>query len=395
MRIVHWDEMFHPTYGYQINVLAKYQAMQGHDVIIMTSERIEDHPVFSGLYDCDVLQQDREYSEKYHVQIIRLPIYRTVSSMVIFKPGFIKKIKELKPDVLMCHFNDTVASMWIAWAYKRLNVPIVFDNHMLEMAAVNPLHKAFTTFFRITTTPLIVKNRWTVIRTQNDPYVYDAYRIPLEQAPFISFGSDMLLFHPDAEERKRFREQNGIPQDAFVIVYTGKLGGGKGGKLLAETLRERFRTDREVVAVIVGTSRSEYEREVDRIFGESENRIIRFDAQKYTELPQFYQAADLFVLAKQCSLSFFDAQACGLPAVVEDNNVNTDRVSHGNGYAFHAGDIRDFRENIETCINMNEEQYRAMRQAAHDFVEETYNYASISEQYTRVMEAEIEKLRKH
>lgn len=96
MRIVHWDEMFHPTFGYQINVLAKYQAMLGHEVIILTGEHPENHPTFKGLFECDVLQMDAEYTKKYNVRIIRLPIYRVVSGMVLYRPGFLKRIKELK-----------------------------------------------------------------------------------------------------------------------------------------------------------------------------------------------------------------------------------------------------------------------------------------------------------
>lgn len=391
MRIVHWDEMFHPTFGYQINVLAKYQAMQGNEVIILTGEHPENHPTFKGLYECDVEEKDREYSEKYNVKIIRLPIYRVVSGMVLYKPGFIKSIKDLKPDVLMCHTNDTISGMIIAWSYKRLKMPIVFDNHMLEMAAVNPLHKLFTTFFKYTTTPLIKKNGWTVIRTQDDPYVYEAYGIPLNQAPFISFGSDMTIFHPDLDARNKFRHENSINDEAFVIVYTGKLSEGKGGMLMAEALKNKFDTNKEVVCVIVGTARSDYEQQVEKIFQESENRIIRFEAQNYLDLPKFYQAGDLFLIAKQCSLSFYDAQACGLPVVAEDNKVNVDRVSHNNGFSFHSDDVIDFRKAIQKCINMNAKEYEKMKHSANMFVEKEYNYADISWQYTQIMMEEIER----
>ncbi len=394
MRIVHWDEMFHPTFGYQINVLAKYQAIQGHEVIILTGEHPENHPTFKGLFECDVLQMDAEYSKKYNVRIIRLPIYRVVSGMVLYRPGFLKRIKELKPDVLMCHTNDTISGMIVALSYRYLNMPIVFDNHMLEMAAVNPLHKLFTICFRFCITPIIKRNNWTVIRTQDDPYVYDAYRIPLEQAPFISFGSDLTIFHPDDKVRAYFRQIHGIHEDDFVIVYTGKLSEGKGGKLLAEALRKRFQTNRNIVAVVVGTARSDYELEVEEILANSENRIIRFETQNYLNLPQFYQMADVFLCAKQCSLSFYDAQACGLPVVAEDNNVNVDRVSHQNGFTFRAGNVLDFRQKLETCMNMEDEKYEIIRENAVRFIKSEYNYADISEQYTQIMEREVKRFQR-
>lgn len=393
MKILHWDEMFHPSFGYQINVLAKYQAMQGHEVIILTGEKPDEHPTFKGLCDCDINEMDKQYQRLYNVKIIRLPIYRVISGMVIYKWGFLKKIKELAPDILMCHTNDTITAMITAWAYRYLDMPIIFDNHMLEIAAVNPLHKLFVLFIRYTLTPLIKKNKWIVIRTQNDPYVYDAYRIPLEQAPFVSFGSDMSIFHPDIEVRKNFRNQLGLNKDDFVIVYTGKLSEGKGGKLLASCLLKKFSTKKNVVAVIVGSSRGEYESLVEDTFKQSELKVLRFPTQNYLELPKFYQIADLFLCAKQCSLSFYDAQACGVPVVAENNTVNIERVSHGNGFVFLKDDVIDFRKKIEICINMDPNEYNLMKKNAYNFVKEKYDYTIISNQYSEMMQTEILKFK--
>ena len=39
-------------------------------------------------------------------------------------------------------------------------------------------------------------------------------------------------------------------------------------------------------------------------------------------------------------------QACGLPVVFENNNINIDRASHHNGMTFLAGDVDDFRKKI-------------------------------------------------
>jgi len=61
------------------------------------------------------------------------------------------------------------------------------------------------------------------------------------------------------------------------------------------------------VLVVGNSPDSEYGNLVEDTFRRSENRVIRFPTQKYTELPRFYQVADLAVFPKQCSLSFYDA----------------------------------------------------------------------------------------
>lgn len=392
MRILHWDEMFHPSFGYQINLLAKFQARKGHKVIIFTSDKIEKHPTFSGFGNNENIQlEDESYQHEYGVEIVRLPIHGVLSSRVIYKKGYLSKIKEVNPDVIMCHTNDTLSSIRIAQKYKYLNLPIVFDNHMLEMASRNPLSKFFRTYFRHFVTPVIKKNNWIVIRTQDDEYVNKCLGIPKEQTPFISFGTDTTLFYPDEEIKTKFREEHGIPPDDFVVVYTGKLDEVKGGKLLANAFKDKFDSERKITLIVVGNTNSEYGKEVEEIFRKSENRILRFPTQKYVDLPKFYQASDLSVFPKQCSLSFYDAQACGLPVVSENNNINADRLMFNNGFNFKSEDFMALREKVLYCSKMDNKDYSKLKQNAINYIKANYDYEMIEKQYTDILLNEVKK----
>lgn len=396
MKILHWDEMFHPAFGYQINILAKFQAVEGHEVTIITSSNIEKHPTFSGFANDENIEElDTEYSKNYGVKIIRLPIWRVISGRVIYKGGYIEKIKELNPDVIMCHTNDTLSSIRIAQRYKNINIPIVFDNHMLEMAAKNPLSKAFRLYFKTFVTPIIKKNNWIVIRTQDDKYVNKCLGIPEEQTPFISFGTDTSIFYRDINVRREFRKELKLDEKDFVVVYTGKINESKGGKLLAKAFLERFNTDRRIVLLCVGNiENSEYGKEIEEILNKSNNRIIRFKTQNYLELAKFYQVADLSIFPKQCSLSFYDAQACGLPVLSEDNNINIDRNKHNNGICFKSDNVEDIICKIKMFSEMKEIEYEKMRQNSIDFIVNNYDYKDIAEQYTEILIKEYNRFRK-
>lgn len=393
MRILHWEEMFHPSFGYQVNVLAKFQAKQGHEVIVLSSENVDNHPIFSGFGNKENIKlEDEVYSEKYGVTIIRLPIHGVISGRVIYKKGYIEKIKALKPDVIMCHYNDTLSAMNIMKKYKSIKIPIVFDSHMLEMASKNPLKNLFRFYYKCFITPIIIKNNWPVIRTQDDNYVNKCLGIPENQTPFISFGTDTTIFHSDEEAKARFRNKHEISKDDFVVVYTGKLDEAKGGKLLANAFIEEFNTSKKVVLIVVGnTKNDDYGKDVEDLFSKSKNIIIRFPTQKYIDLPMFYQAADLSVFPKQCSLSFYDAQACGLPVVAENNNINIDRLKHNNGLTFSSGDIKDFRDKIMDCVDMDSTEYIRMKENAYNFIKEKYNYENIARQYTDILKNEYDR----
>lgn len=46
MKILHIDETFHPSYGYQVNPLAKFQQHQGNEVYIATVDKEHLYPVY-------------------------------------------------------------------------------------------------------------------------------------------------------------------------------------------------------------------------------------------------------------------------------------------------------------------------------------------------------------
>ena len=386
MRIVHIEDFFHPDAGYQINILPKYMVQQNNEVYIVTS-KMEEAPdsltSFFGKEDID--RRDREYSARTGVIIKRVSIFGFFSGRAIFRKSLFKTVQDLNPDVIYVHGNDTLTAMRFLMKYKKKKFPLVLDSHMLEMASVNKFNKVFRKFYRHFFTPIIIKNQIPVIRTQDDSYVEKNLGIPLAQAPWISVGSDTLLFKEDQEERKKFRKLYNISDDDFVVIYTGKLDEAKGAKLLASVFSAKF-PRKNVVLLVVGNSSEEYGIEIERMLKQSENRVIRFPTQKYVDLAKFYQASDLSVFPKQCSLSFYDAQACGLPVVSEDNNINQDRLRFRNGFTFKQGCSKDFREKIIECIDMSENEFNELKENSAQLVKSSYDYKEKSMIYMETIQ---------
>lgn len=394
MKILHIDETFHPSFGYQLNSLAKYESKAGNEVYVLTSCYEKLHPAFKFTSDNKNLPQyDEEYSKANNVHIIRTEVYKYVSGRAIYNlKKLFNKIDEISPDVVMVHQVETFAAiMYVLKGYHK-KYPTIFDSHMLSMATANKHVKIYNFLYRRFITSKINKNKLKVVRTQKDNYVIKTLGISEKNSPFISFGTDLMLFSPNEESRKEFRKQNNISQDAFVVVYTGKMDKAKGGLLLAEALEKKFeiKNGREIVFVVVGNIYdNEYGNKVKALFENSENRVIRFPTQKYVDLPKFYQAADLNVYAKQCSLSFYDAQACGVPVVSEDNNINVERNSNRNGLCFKAGDVDDFREKIDYFYSLSAEEYLQYRENAVKYIVENFNYADISAKYDEYLKLAI------
>lgn len=392
MRIIHFDQMFHPEFGDQINILPKFQVKQGHEVFIVTGKSDVPHPRFVDFADnTNMDEKDKIFEEMTGVKIIRIDILRFISGRAIYKKGFNKIVDQLKPDILFCHFNDTVVGMYYTLKSNKLKYPVIFDSHMLDMAAKNKFKKVFRLFYKMFMTPIIKKNNLIVIRTQDNDYVNKELGVPNNLTPFVSFGSDTTIFKPNPIVREKFRKKYKINDNDFVVLYTGKLNEEKGAKLLAKVFEEEFKSNRKLTLVVVGNASEEYEKELEIIFSKSKNCIIRFPTQKYIDLPKFYQMADVCVFPKQCSLSFYDAQACGLPVIAEDNSINKERLSFKNGLLYKENSIDDLKSKIEYLANLDRDQIENYKTNSVNYIKKDYDYLKITQQYEQIIQKEYNR----
>ncbi len=393
MKIVNVEDYFHPDAGYQMNVLGKYLVKMGHDVSMITAEPEKLPEYITKFFDySNVQQKDKLYQDKYGMKIIRLPIKSFISGRCVFSWRRLKTcLLNEKPDVIFMHGNNTLTAIMLLKSSIVKRIPIVMDCHMVEMASVNRFKKVFEFVYRKFVTPTIMKYNIPVIRIQDEPYVEKCLGIPLKQSPFISVGSDVMLFRPNEKAKEKFRNEYGIPQDAFVILYAGKLDAYKGGQFLANAIKEKLDINKNVYFVIVGQCVGEYGKNVEKTFNQSTHKILRLPTQKYEDLAYIYQGSDMAVFPRQCSLSFYDVQACGLPVVFEDNEVNISRAVHDNAVTFQAGNIYDFRQKMSLVINLPDEDFRAMTFQAMDFVKKSYNYQDIARQYMDIIEQVVQR----
>ena len=224
--------------------------------------------------------------------------------------------------------------------------------------------------------PIINKQHLKVIRVQDDPYVISDLGIDAELAPYIGFGTDKGIFHPSDERKKKLRLERGIPQEDSVVLYAGKLDESKGGMLLAHAIETSFGIG-SVTFVIAGNASGERAAELESTLPSSENRIVRLPPYKYTQLPALYPA--------QCSLSFYDVQASGLPVVVDDSTkVNIDRVSSGNGILFKAGSEAGLRDAIARYLAMPGNEKDAMKHRALTYIGESFSYDNVARRYEEI-----------
>lgn len=393
MKIVHIEDFVHPDAGYQLNSLAPLQHLQGHDVTIVTGELDKIPDFLTNFFGRDNIEdRDRKFTEETGVKIIRVPLLGFYSGRAIFHPSLFKRVAELKPDVAFVHGEDTVTGMMFIWLSRWLRYPLVLDCHMLEMASVNRFREVFRSFFRRFVTPVILKERIPLIRVVPSDFVEKCLAIPLSYTDLLSFGTDTIHFGPDAKSRAEVRSLHGIGQDSFLVMYAGKIDEHKGGKFLAASLLDSFpeANGRKIEFLVIGSGADDYGRQVEKEFAKSQNKIVRLPTQKFRDLARFYQAADLAIFPRQCSMSFFEVQSCGVPILFEDNEINRERVTGENAFLFEPGNVPDFRQKILAAASLSPEQMARCRRDSRDFVLQHYDYVPIAQKFTDVLQRAID-----
>jgi glycosyltransferase involved in cell wall biosynthesis len=392
MRIVHVEDFFHPDAGYQVNLLSRLQRADGHEVYVVTAELDKVPSFITGFFGTeDISRKDKAFELETGVHILRIPLLGFYSGRAIFYPRLFTVTSALAPDVVFVHGEDTLSGILFILFSRWLKYPIVLDCHMLEMASLNRFREYFRAFYRRVITPIILRDNIPLIRVVDSDYVQKCLGIPLSHTDLLSFGTDTAYFSPNLEIRKLVRAKYGYDEDTFIVLYAGKLDETKGGGFLAEAIHKAFSssTSRSIEFVIIGNSEGEYGYRVEQSFQRSENKIVRLPTQRYYDLAQFYQAADLAVFPRQCSMSFFEAQSCGLPILFEDNEINGQRASFENAFLFQPGSVEDFRNKIVSLSTLSKDRYAKIRQSARNYVVDNYNYVPIARRFTEVLQRAV------
>lgn len=395
MKIVHLEDFIHPDTGYQVNLLGRLQVQQGHEVEVVTGELDKIPSELTAFFGRDDIEgRDARFKQETGVKIHRIPLFGFYSGRAIFRPiKLIRKVLSLKPSVLFVHGEDTLTGIIFILISRWLPFPIVLDCHMLEMASMNKYREYFRSFYKTFITPIILKRNIPLIRVVDSDFVQKCLGIPLSHTDLLSLGTDTDRFRPDGEQRAKVRTDLGLSLDSFLILYAGKLDETKGGKLLSEALHSKIetKTGKKIEFLIIGNTIGEYGKDVEEQLSNSENKIVRLPTQRYLDLAKYYQAADLAVYPKQCSMSFFEVQACGVPVLFEENEINAQRGQRSNAFFFKPDDTREFRERLIEIASMDANLISLFATNSRAYVLEFYDFVPIAQKYTDVLQRTLDE----
>lgn len=212
--------------------------------------------------------------------------------------------------------------------------------------------------------------------------MHESLKVPLEKIHFIPLGADIELFSPDVEKRERFRKTLGLAFEDVIIIYTGKLLPSKRVHDLLMASQNIIKKNKNCKIILVGEGPESYMEKLERIadtLGIRKNVYI-FKTLHRTELPKFYNAADIAVWPGAFSISIIEAMACGLPIIIAKSDWTSHYLEYENGYSFIAGDIPTLSSLLLTLVK-DYEKRKILGIRSRRLVVDKLNWDIITEKY--------------
>jgi glycosyltransferase involved in cell wall biosynthesis len=154
----------------------------------------------------------------------------------------------------------------------------------------------------------------------------------------------------DRQDRVALRKCLGLPRNAFVGVFVGRLSREKAPGLLLHAWEDILKRYPESRLVFLGEGRQQADLKLYAKRACIEAKIVF--AGRVVNVDDYLNASDVFILPSKTegmSIALLEAMAVGLPVVASRVSGTVDVVEHGeNGLLFQSGD----REGLIRCLSV-------------------------------------------
>lgn len=274
----------------------------------------------------------------------------------------VEKLIQWRPQIIhsQCEFSTFLFAKKIA---RELNIPVVHTYHTVYEDYTHyfsPVKKWGRAAVSAFTRKVLSHTQCVIVPTEKVRNILLRYGVT-QQIQVIPTGIDMKKYSRilTPEERMNLRLKLGIPVQAGVAVFVGRLAQEKNLEEIISMISMAKLENFRLLIVGDGPHRQALEEAVER-FG-VRNQVIFTGMVDPEEVYQYYQVGDVFVSASTSEtqgLTYVEALANGLPALCKKDDCLTGVVENGvNGWQYE--DSFDFLERLQKVLAPENEQWRS------------------------------------
>ncbi len=204
-------------------------------------------------------------------------------------------------------------------------------------------------------------------------------------------GTDIEKFNPVHNDRKIWK-QIGVPPDAFIALYVGRITAEKNFDFLIRVWNElqasRQPSDPEMQLVVVGEGQKELKERACELPG-----VHLIGPQRGNQLSTIYASSDAVLfpsVTETLGQVGLEAGASGVPVVVADRGGQVMYVEEGRtGFIRSTEDVTPWVETVQQMA-CDESQRKEMGAAARDHIAANHTFESTLRSYWSIHEEAVE-----
>lgn len=182
-------------------------------------------------------------------------------------------------------------------------------------------------------------------------HAIDTFGVCADRCATVVNGINTTVFHP--QDRARCREALGLPADAPVVIYVGRLIEAKGLRELVGSVTKMRQTHPDLRTILIGEG--PYLDTLKSLIAAAgqQDRIILAGGQLPEKVAQYINAADVLTLpswSEGYPNVLVEALACGCPVVATNVGGIPEIVTSGNGELVPPRDTNALAEALDRTL---------------------------------------------
>ncbi len=380
MTIVHIapNAPFNDGWGYQDNLLPKYHAKLGHDVILLVTDMMHAEGTV-------VHTDERRFTSVDGFEVIRFPYKRYASDMlttVFSHMDVYETLTERQPDFIFYHglMSRTIFDV-IRYKKQREKAGhpcvVVQDNHLdynIGTKCSTVRQKMMRAYYRALNrqTQKYVSRVYGVTPWRKT-YAEEYYRISPAKTDVLIMGADdeKIRFSRREEIRASLRERFGVGENEFLVMTGGKIDSRKQVIPLLAACKDL----KHIKLVVFGNVQDDV-KDAFHALADTSDTIQYIGWVAADAVYDLFFAADLVVFPGQHSVLWEQACAAKAPCVFLQWEGMTHVDAGGNAAFMPDASVDTIRQTLE-ALHFTE-RYHAMKQAALSDLTDVFLYSEIA-----------------
>lgn len=392
MKIVHLIGYFQPEFGYKEYYIARNQVKLGHQVYVITSDRIYPFPNLSELARKINISPDRKrkrgLSEVDGIKVYRLPTIFELKGAILIK-GIKQLLEEIHPDIV--HAYEPVQLTPICGAfYKKQGYFLISDHQQFELPRTILGKIYYYTISKFLSQYMFRKADMIICPTEDScDFIKKRFKINYSKIEKIPLGFDSDFFYYDSQARKNIRNFLGIKDDEILFITAGRVEKDKKYEMVFKAL-SGVNKEAKIKFLMIGSGDSNYIsylRSLEKDLG-LQGRIIYHDFIRKEDLYKFYSAADLGIWPNLPSITIIEAIGCHLPVILPKRDTVNHLVEQGNGRLFERDNEQDLAKVISGILE-SERVLDHLKKRSRIAAQEYFDYLIITEKITKLVSEKV------